>query len=116
MHRPLVGFRIIGQKGEIYQEERDCGNIYVTYYDGSSKEIPCRPQRGYYNELLNFYHAYIGKEPIAVIPELELGNAKTLLAILESIEEEMPVKVDDHQAYTTRYDTGRKVTYEDKRM
>jgi Predicted dehydrogenases and related proteins len=116
MQRPLIGLRIIGRKGEIYQEERDCGTINIAYYDGSSKQIPYKPQRGYYNELLNFYNAYTGKETITVTPEVELGDAKTLLAILESIEEETPVKVDGIQAYTHHYDSGQKVGYEDKRM
>jgi predicted dehydrogenase len=116
MQRPLIGLRIIGQKGEIYQEERDCGTINITYYDGSTKQIAYQPKRGYYNELLNFYNAYIGKEKIAVTPELELGDAKTLLAIIESIEEETPVKVDDSQPYTPHYESGHKITYEDKRM
>ncbi len=116
MQRPLVGLRIIGQKGEIYQEERDCGTINVAYNDGTTKAIPYKPQRGYYNELLNFYNAYIGKEPLSVTPGMELGDAKTLLAIIESIEEETPVRVDEREAYIPAYDAGRKVGYEEKRM
>ncbi|MGE5581694.1 MAG: Gfo/Idh/MocA family protein [Bacillota bacterium] len=116
MQRPLVGLRIIGQKGEIYQEERDSGVINLAFTDGSAKQVPYKPQRGYYNELLNFYNAYTGKEPIAVTPEMELGDARTLLAILESIEEETPVKVDKREAYIPAYDTGSKVSYEEKRM
>ena len=116
MQRPLIGLRIIGQKGEIYQEERDCGTINITYYDGSTKQIAYQPQRGYYNELLNFYNAYIGKEPIAVTPELELGDAKTLLAILESIEQETPVKVDEGNAYIPGYDNASKTEREYKKM
>jgi predicted dehydrogenase len=115
MQRPLIGLRIIGRKGEIYQEERDCGTINITYTDGSSKQIPYKPQRGYYNELLNFYNAYLGKEQIAVTPEVELGDAKTVLAILESIEGETPVKVDENQIYSPHYGED-KATYEDKRM
>ncbi|HBE80130.1 MAG TPA: oxidoreductase [Firmicutes bacterium] len=116
MQRPLIGLRIIGQKGEIYQEERDCGTINLTNYDGSSKQLAYQPQRGYYNELLNFYNAYTGKEAITVTPELELGDAKTLLAIIESLEQETPVKVDEAEAYTPYYATGQKMGYEDKRM
>ncbi len=116
MQRPLVGLRIIGQKGEIYQEERDSGTINIAYTDGTSKVISYTPQRGYYNELLNFYNAFLEKEPISVTPELELGDAKTVLAVLESIEQETPVKVDEQEAFIPAYDLGQKVTYEDKRM
>ncbi|HEX3047750.1 MAG TPA: Gfo/Idh/MocA family oxidoreductase, partial [Bacillota bacterium] len=116
MQRPLVGLRIIGRKGEIYQEERDSGVINVAYTDGTLKQISYTPQRGYYNELLNFYNAFFGKEPISVTPELELGDAKTVLGILESIEQETPVKVDEQAAFIPAYDLGRKVTYEEKRM
>jgi predicted dehydrogenase len=117
MQRPLIGLRIIGRKGEIYQEERDCGVINITDYDGSNKNISYKPQRGYYNELLNFYNAYIGKEPIAVTPELELGDARTLLAILESMEEETPVKVDEALVYApSSYDNNSKMHYDEKKM
>lgn len=114
--RPLVGLRIIGRKGEIYQEERDSGVINVAYTDGTSKEISYTPQRGYYNELLNFYNSYLGKEQISVTPEIELGDAKTVLAVIESIEQETPVKVDEQEAYIPAYDLERKTTYAEKRM
>ncbi|HBF36087.1 MAG TPA: oxidoreductase, partial [Firmicutes bacterium] len=116
MHRPLIGFRIIGRKGEIYQEERDCGTINVTYNDGKTKQIAYKPQRGYYNELLNFYNAYIGKEPIAVTPEIEFGDARMLLAILESMEEETPVKVDETPVFAPSYQNNRKTDYDERRM
>lgn len=116
MQRPLVGLRIIGRKGEIYQEERDSGVINVAYTDGTSKGISYTPQRGYYNELLNFYNAFFGKEPILVTPELELGDAKTVLAVLESIEQETPVKVDEQEVFSPTYDLGRKTAYEENRM
>jgi predicted dehydrogenase len=116
MQRPLIGFRIIGRKGEIYQEERDCGTINLTYTDGKTEQIAYKPQRGYYNELLNFYNAYIGKEPLAVTPEVEFGDARTLLAILESMEEETPVKVDDTPVYSPSYPNVRKTGFDEKRM
>lgn len=116
MQRPLIGLRIIGRKGEIYQEERDCGTINIIYTDGQSKQLAYKPQRGYYNELLNFYNAYIGKEPLAVTPEVELGDAQTLLAILESMEEETPVKVDGASVYTPIYHQVGKTSDEEKRM
>lgn len=116
MQRPLVGLRIIGRKGEIYQEERDSGIINIGYPDGASKQISYTPQRGYYNELLNFYNAFSGKEPILVSPEIELGDARTVLAVLESIEQETPVKVDEQETFIPAYDLERKKTYEEKKM
>jgi predicted dehydrogenase len=95
LQRPLSGLRIFGRTGELYLEERDAGVINVTYHDGTSKHLSYQPRRGYYNELLNFYNAYIGKEALAVTPELEYGDARTVLAILESIENETPVKVEE---------------------
>jgi predicted dehydrogenase len=115
MQRPLVGFRILGRSGEIYQEERDSGVINVANNNGTSKTISYKPQRGYYNELLNFYNAYIGKEPIAVTPELEFGDARTVLAILESLEGETPVKVDEEETFTPAYSSGTE-QYTERRM
>lgn len=94
MQRPLIGLRIFGTKGMIYLEERDCGTVNVAYNDGTSKQIPYTPQRGYYHELLNFYKAAIGEEPLAVTPEIEYGDAITVFSILESIEKRGAVSVD----------------------
>lgn len=94
LQSPLVGLRIFGRKGQIYLEERDAGVVNLFAADGTTRQISYQPRRGYYNELLNFYNAYIGKETLAVTPELEFGDARTVLAILESLEHETPVKVD----------------------
>lgn len=107
MQRPLVGFRILGRNGEIYQEERDSGVINIANNNGTARAISYRPQRGYYNELLNFYNAYLGKEPISVTPELEFGDARTVLAILESLEGETPVKVDEADEFVPSKPTGK---------
>lgn len=107
MQRPLVGFRILGRNGEIYQEERDSGVINVANNNGNARAISYQPQRGFYNELLNFYNAYLGKEPILVTPELELGDARTVFAILESLEGETPVKVDEKEVFMPAYDVGK---------
>lgn len=115
MQRPLIGLRILGQKGEIYQEDRDCGVINVANNNGTAQAVSYQPQRGYYNELLNFYNAYIGKEPISVTPELEFGDAQTVLAILESIEGETPVKVDEDDTYVPAYDHSKE-RFEERRM
>lgn len=103
MQRPLVGLRIFCTKGMIYLEERDCGTINIAHDDGRSEQIPYRPQRGYYNELLNFYNAAIGREPISVTPEMEYGDAMMVFAVLKSINEERTVKVDDDFNFTPAY-------------
>lgn len=100
---PPAGLRIIGDRGQIYQENRNSGVINLTYTDGSAREISYRPQRGFYNELLNLYNAYNGKEPIAVTPETAFGDAKTIFAILESIEDGVPIPVDEKSSYTPDY-------------
>jgi predicted dehydrogenase len=115
MQRPLVGLRIIGRNGEIYQEERDCGVINIVNSNGNARAVSYQPQQGYYNELLNFYNAYIGKEPISVTPELELGDARTVLAILESLEGETPVKVDEVDEFVPAYHTGKE-QFAERRM
>lgn len=109
MQRPLIGLRIFGSEGMIYLEERDCGFINVRRNDGAHELIPYRPQRGYYNELLNFYNAAMGKEPISVTPEMEFGDAKMVFDILKSIEEETIVEVDREDHYSPSY-------RDDKRM
>jgi predicted dehydrogenase len=91
---PLVGFRIFGTNGMIYLEDSNSGVVNVFYNDGRTEQLNFRPMRGYYNELLNFYNAMMGKEAIAVTPEVELGDLRTVFAILQSIEEEEIVKVD----------------------
>ena len=103
MQRPLVGLRIFGQNGMIYLEERDCGIINVAYNDGHTEQLPYRPQRGYYNELLNFYNAAIGKEPISVTPELELGDTLMVFDILQSIKEESIVYVDKADSFMPHF-------------
>lgn len=106
IQRPLIGLRIFGSGGTIYLEERDCGFINVMHNDGAHELIPYRPQRGYYNELLNFYNAAAGTEPISVTPEMEFGDAKMVFDILKSIEEERIVEVDREEDYLPLYRSG----------
>ncbi|MFZ5641253.1 MAG: Gfo/Idh/MocA family protein [Bacillota bacterium] len=101
--RPLVGLRIFGTEGMIYLEERDCGVINIAYNNGKSEQIYYRPQRGFYNEMLNFYNAAIGKEPVSVTPEMEFGDAKMIFDILKSIRDEFIVPVDVVPDYTPGY-------------
>ncbi|MCX8132270.1 MAG: Gfo/Idh/MocA family oxidoreductase [Clostridia bacterium] len=95
--RPLVGFRIFGTKGELYLEEKSCGVINVAYNNGSSEQISYIPERGYYNELLNFYNALIGKEDIAVTPAIEYGDTKMIFDILDSISGNRIVYSDEYK-------------------
>ena len=110
MQRPLTGLRIFCSNGMIFLEERDCGTINVAYDDGRMEQVPYRPQRGYYNELLNFYNAAVGKEPISVPPEMEYGDTKMVLDIIRSIQEGRAIKVDDVPEYLPSYEHHERET------
>lgn len=103
MQRPLTGLRIFGSQGMIYLEERDAGIINLAFNDGRTEQVAYEPQKGYYNELLNFYNALTGTEPVSVTPELEYGDLKTVQDILKSIREERIVQVDQNAAYRPDY-------------
>lgn len=103
MQRPLVGLRIFCANGMIYLEERDCGVINVSYSDGRSEQVPYRPRRGYYNELLNFYNAAVGREPLSVTPEMEYGDAMMIFRILESVGTGEVLGVDRDEGYMPSY-------------
>jgi predicted dehydrogenase len=92
--KPLTGFRIFGTKGEIYLEEKSCGTINIAYPDGNSEQVSFTPERGYYNELLNFYNALNNTEEISVTPEIEFGDAKMIFQILKSISNREILNVD----------------------
>ncbi|NLL05183.1 MAG: Gfo/Idh/MocA family oxidoreductase [Clostridiaceae bacterium] len=92
--KPPVGLRIFGTKGEIYLEDKTCGIINVSYHDGKSEQIGYIPERGYYNELLNFYNALNGTEEISVTPDIEYGDVKMVFDILESISKRETAYVD----------------------
>ncbi|MDK2991148.1 MAG: hypothetical protein PWP48_381 [Clostridiales bacterium] len=99
LQRPLIGLRIFGTKGEVYLEERSCGTVNIAYNDGTSRQIPYTPGRGYYNELANFYNAVMGQELLYTTPEMEYGDAITIFAILDSIQRKSPVAVDRELAF-----------------
>lgn len=103
MQRPLTGLRIFGARGMVYLEERDAGTINLAFNDGRTERIPYEAQKGYYNELLNFYNALTGVEPISVTPEMEFGDIKTVQDILLSIREERIVPVDEAASYEPVY-------------
>ena len=103
MQRPLMGLRIFGTKGMIYLEERDAGTVNVAMNDRRQERIPYEAQEGYYSELLNFYNALTGIEPISVPPEMEYGDVKTVHDILLSIQEERIISVDESTEYKPDY-------------
>lgn len=92
--RPLTGLRVFGKEGMIYLEERDAGVINVAFNDGRAEQMNYEPQKGFYNELLNFYNAFTGSEQISVTPEMEFGDLRVVTCILESIKEEKMVTID----------------------
>ena len=99
VQKPAVGLRIFGTHGQIYLEDTDCGVVNLFYPDGGHEPLNYRPNRGYYNELLNFYNALQGTEEIAVTPDLEIGDFRTVYAILQSIKDQDIVKVDRTPEY-----------------
>jgi predicted dehydrogenase len=84
--RPLVGLRIFGTRGMIFLEEEGCGTINVAHADGRSEQVAYTPGQGYRRELLNLYHHLTGAQPLAVPPEIEFGDARTMLAIIRSAQ------------------------------
>ncbi|MFA5384197.1 MAG: Gfo/Idh/MocA family oxidoreductase [Eubacteriales bacterium] len=115
MQRPLVGLRIFGASGMIYLEERNCGTVNVAYNNGGCERIPYRPQRGFFNELLNFYQAASGNEPISVTPEMEFGDTYTVLQILKSIGTDEIIWLDKEAEYKPDYGTSLKKTAREPR-
>lgn len=99
LQKPLIGFRIFGTNGMIYLENTDCGIVNIFNNEGGHEMIGFKPQRGYYNELLNFYQALKGTEEISVTPDMEIGDFRTISAILQSITDYDIVKVDREREY-----------------
>ncbi|MDW7651728.1 MAG: Gfo/Idh/MocA family oxidoreductase [Bacillota bacterium] len=92
--RPLTGLRVFGTDGMIYLEERDAGVINVAYNDGRSEQFPYEVQKGFYNELLNFYNSFTGLEQISVTPEMEFGDLRVCMCILDSIKQQKVVTIE----------------------
>ena len=97
--KPPVGLRIFGTKGEIYLEDKNSGIINVSYHDGQQEQIQYTPERGFYNELLNFYNALNQTEEISVTPDIEYGDVKMVFDILESISKREIRYVDVPPSY-----------------
>jgi len=86
LYNPPIGLRIFGTFGEIYLESKDCGVVNVRYNNGQSEDLRFTPERGYYNELLNFYDNNFNNENIISTPEKEIGDIELVFNILKSIE------------------------------
>jgi predicted dehydrogenase len=99
VQKPSIGLRIFCTNGMIYLENTDCGLVNIFYNDGGHEMIGFKPGRGYYNELLNFYNALQGREPITVTPDMEIGDFRTIYAILQSISDQDIIKVDKTPEY-----------------
>ena len=84
---------VFGQKKLL--KDKKSGIIHVAYRDGTSEQIQFIPERGYYNELLNFYNALTAQEPILSTPEAAYGDLKMVFDAIKSIENNQPVRVDD---------------------
>lgn len=64
---------------DLYKKLAEAEGITTNHLRGTykMKKSPTN-SRGFYHELLNFYRAATGEEPISVTPELEYGDAMTL--------------------------------------
>lgn len=82
---------------------RNAGTINLAFNNGSSDQVKYEPHQGYYNELLNFYNAMTGKEPISVTPEMEFGDLKMVQDILKSVKDETIVPVDEKFTFVPEY-------------
>ena len=78
---PPIGLRIFGTTGEVYLKSKESGVVNVSYKDGRTEELNYTPERGYYNEFVNFYDGNI-----VSTPEKEIGDIELVLDILSSIE------------------------------
>lgn len=87
-YTPKIGLRIFGTKGEIYLEDKYCEKIILKKSGGVNEKINFIKERGFYNELNNFYNNYFGKEEIISTPEKEIGDMEVIFKILNTIETE----------------------------
>ncbi len=111
MQMPYIGLRIFGTEGEIFLEERDCGTINAAYNNGTSEQIPYKPQQGYYHQLVNFYNGITGKEEFSVTPEIEFGDTEIIFDILESARTGLVIGGDtsnDNKKIEKEHDTFKK--------
>lgn len=81
LQKPPVGLRIFGTLGEIFLESKDAGVVNINYADGRSEQRNYAANRGYYNELLNFFQG-----DLVSTPEKELGDLSLVFDILDSVQ------------------------------
>ena len=91
--KPPIGWRIFGTQGMIYLEEKGCGMINVFMNGGGHEIINYEPEKGYYNEFLNFYNALQGTEQVYVTPEVEFEDVDVVFSCLRSIKKDTVERV-----------------------
>lgn len=97
--KPSIGLRIFGTEGMIYLEDKYCSVVNVFYNDGRHEMLAFTPQRGYYNEFVNFYEALVNHQKIQVTPMVEFGDTKLIFALLEAAKEKRVVSIDPSESF-----------------
>lgn len=85
-YSPKIGLRIFGTKGEIYLEDKTCEEIILKKHGGINEKIKFKKERGFYNELNNFYNSIRGAEEIISTPEKEIGDMEIIFKIWNLLE------------------------------
>lgn len=86
LYTPKIGLRIFGSEGEIFLEDKYCEEIVLQKSSGEKKIIKFTKERGFYNELNNFYNNYFDSEDIVCIPEKEIGDMEVIFSIWDYLE------------------------------
>jgi predicted dehydrogenase len=81
LQKPPIGLRIFGTQGDVYLESKESGVINLNLTAGGTEQVGYAPNRGYYNEFLNFYEGNI-----VSTPEKEVGDMELVFNILKSVE------------------------------
>lgn len=81
LQKPPIGLRIIGTLGDIFLESKTSGVVNINLKNQNSQQKKYTPDRGYYNELLNYYNG-----DIIATPEKEIGDIKLIYDILDNIK------------------------------
>ena len=85
--KPMVGLRIFLTEGEIYLEDRKSGVISITYKNGTNKIINFIPEKGYFNEWIDFYYSIEQQKKPLYTPDNEIEDIKDIFTTIKSIED-----------------------------
>jgi predicted dehydrogenase len=99
---PKVGLRIYGTEGSIYLEEKGCGVINLFYDNNQHEVINYTPEKGFYNEFVDFYNAFVGIDTVHVTPSIEFGDVAVIMNILKSVKKEKTVKIGKEYQYISQ--------------